>query len=56
MHTKFWWEILKGSDYSEDLGVDRNITLKWILGQKGEKIWNRCIWHRIWTRGGMSAR
>jgi len=31
MHTKFWWESLKGRDYSEDLGVDGKIILEWIL-------------------------
>jgi hypothetical protein len=31
MHTEFSWEILKESDYAEDLGVDVRIILKWIL-------------------------
>jgi hypothetical protein len=25
MHTKYWWESLKGRDYSEDLGIDEKI-------------------------------
>jgi len=32
MHTKFWFENLKGKDHSEDLGVDGKIILKWIIG------------------------
>jgi hypothetical protein len=31
MQTKFWSENLKGSDHSEDLGVDGRIKLEWIL-------------------------
>lgn len=31
MRTKFWFGSLKGTDHSEDLGVDRRILLKWIL-------------------------
>jgi hypothetical protein len=27
MHTKFWFEILKGRDTLEDLGVDERIIL-----------------------------
>jgi hypothetical protein len=30
MHTKFWSEILKGRDDSEDLDVDGKIILEWI--------------------------
>jgi hypothetical protein len=32
MHIVFWSEKLKGKDHSEDIGVDRRIILKWILG------------------------
>jgi hypothetical protein len=31
MHTRFWFENLKGRDHSEDLGVDGRITLEFIL-------------------------
>jgi hypothetical protein len=31
MHTNFWSSSLKGSDHSEDLGVDAKIILEWIL-------------------------
>jgi hypothetical protein len=29
----FWSEYLKGSYYSEDLGVDVRIILEWMLGK-----------------------
>jgi hypothetical protein len=31
MNTGFWWGILKGRDHVEDMGVDRIMTLKWML-------------------------
>jgi hypothetical protein len=34
MYTIFWLENLKGIDHLEDLGVDKKITLKWILGNR----------------------
>jgi hypothetical protein len=30
MHTKFWLENLNIRDYSEDLGLDGRIMLKWM--------------------------
>jgi hypothetical protein len=33
----------------ENLGVDGNIILEWILG----KVWTGCIWLRIGTSGGL---
>jgi hypothetical protein len=33
MHRKLWSENLKGRVYLEDLGVDGNIILEWILGK-----------------------
>jgi len=32
----FWLENLKGKEYLEDIGVDGNIILEWILGKRGE--------------------
>jgi hypothetical protein len=40
MHTIFWLEHLKGSDNSEDLGVDGKIILEWIFG----KVWEDMDW------------
>jgi hypothetical protein len=34
MHTEFWSESLKRRGHSEDLGLDGNITLEWILGKE----------------------
>jgi hypothetical protein len=31
MHAKFWFESLKGRDYSQNVGIGRRIILKWIL-------------------------
>jgi hypothetical protein len=33
MHKIFWFENLKERDHLEDLGVDGNIILEWILGK-----------------------
>jgi hypothetical protein len=34
MRTKVLLESLKGTDHSDDLGVDKRIILKWILGNR----------------------
>jgi hypothetical protein len=36
MHTQFWSENLKGSDYLEDVGIDGKIMLEWIFGNRWE--------------------
>jgi len=54
MNTKFWSENLKGSDHSEDLGVDRRIILEYILRKYGRKVWTGFIWLRKWTSGRIS--
>jgi hypothetical protein len=33
MHTIFWFEDMKGREHSEDLGVDGEIILEYILGK-----------------------
>jgi hypothetical protein len=38
-------------DHAEDLGVDVKITLYWILGNYGLKVWTGCIWLRKGTGG-----
>jgi hypothetical protein len=35
MHTVFWLENLRETDHLEDLGVDGNIILEWLLGKMG---------------------
>jgi hypothetical protein len=45
--------IVKGRDHAEDLGTDGRIILVWILEEKGRKVWNRFIWIRIGTSGGL---
>jgi hypothetical protein len=44
---------LRGRDQSEDQGVDGKITLEWIVGKDGGKVWTRFIWHRIGTSSGL---
>jgi hypothetical protein len=53
MHTEFWSENLKGRDQSEDLDVDGRITLQWILGKMGGKLWTGYSWLRTGTSGGL---
>jgi len=35
MHTIFWLENLKERDHLEDVSVDGNIILEWILRKQG---------------------
>jgi hypothetical protein len=51
MHTKFWSEILKSRDNSEDLGIDGRIILECILEKQGGKLGTGFIWLRIGTSG-----
>jgi hypothetical protein len=53
MHTKFWFENVKGRDHSE-IGVDVKIILECILRKWGGKVWSGCIWLGIRTSGGLS--
>jgi hypothetical protein len=43
MHTIVWLGNLKGRDHSEDRSIDERITLDWILGKLGGKVWAGCI-------------
>jgi hypothetical protein len=53
MCTKFWSESLKkGRDHLEVLGVGGRIILEWILRKQIGKVWNGCVWLRIWKNGG----
>jgi hypothetical protein len=53
MPTKFLSEKLKGIYNAEEIGVYGKILLEWILGKRGENIWNGCIWFRRGTSGGL---
>jgi hypothetical protein len=53
MHTKCWFERLKGRDCLEDLGIDGRIILKYNLGKQSGRVWNGFIWFRIGTGGGI---
>jgi len=52
MHTKFWFENLKGRGHGEDLGVSGRIVLEWILGKYGWKLWTGCVCHKTGNSGG----
>jgi hypothetical protein len=43
----------KGGSHSEDLGVDVEIILEWILGKYVGKVWIVVMWLRIGTSGGL---
>jgi hypothetical protein len=43
----------EGTKTLEDPGVDGKITLEWILGKQGGKVWTGCIWLRIGMSGGL---
>jgi hypothetical protein len=53
MYTGFWWEDLMERDHLEDPRVDGRIKLKWIFKKWDGKEWNRLIWLRIGTGGGL---
>jgi hypothetical protein len=46
-------EYLKGRDHSEDLGVNRKMTLKHMLGKQDGMVWTGFNWLRIGTSGGV---
>jgi hypothetical protein len=42
---------LKGKVHLEDIGIDWEIILEWILGKWGGEVWTGFIWLRIGTSG-----
>jgi hypothetical protein len=51
MHTKFLLENLKGTDHSEDLGINGRIISECILGKYVRKVQTAFIWPRTGTSG-----
>jgi hypothetical protein len=37
----------------EELAVDGEMILEWLLEKYGRRMWTGCIWFRIGTSGGM---
>jgi hypothetical protein len=52
VRTKFWSENSKGRDHSEDLSVNGEAILDWILEKYGGILWTGFMWLRIGTSGG----
>jgi hypothetical protein len=52
VHTGLWWGDLRESDHLEDLSIDGEIVLKWILKKWNGEVWTGQIWFRIQTGGG----
>jgi len=44
MYTIFWLEDLEGKDHSEDVGIDGEIILEWILEKWG---WKSVDWRSL---------
>jgi hypothetical protein len=49
--TRFWWEIPKEKDHSEDQGIDGRILSEWILQRLAGEMWIGFDWLRIGTVG-----
>jgi hypothetical protein len=50
---KFWSEKPEGKNHSEDLDIDGQTILEFILGEQGGRMWIGFIWLRIDTSGGL---
>jgi hypothetical protein len=46
MRKQFLSESPKGKDHSEEIRVDGEIILEWILGKQGGKVLTASIWFR----------
>jgi hypothetical protein len=51
--TRFWWEIPKERDHSEDKGMGGRMRSEWILGRLAWGVWIGFDWLRIGTSGGL---
>jgi len=52
MLTVFWWGHLRERGHLEELGVDRNILLKYIYNKWDGEAWTGLIWLRMGIGGG----
>jgi hypothetical protein len=43
----------KKKDHSEDLDLDRRITLRWIFWKQSGRMWTGFLWLRTGTGGGL---
>jgi len=50
MYMKSWLDSLRERNQSQDVDMDRRMTLEWILGKCGI-MWTGCIWLSIRTDG-----
>jgi hypothetical protein len=53
MCTRFWWEIPKEKDHSEDQGIDGRILSEWILQRLAGEMWIGFDWLRIGSVRGL---
>jgi hypothetical protein len=53
MYKKFLLENLNGREHSEYPGVDRRVTLEWILWKWSGRVWKGCTWLRIGSSDGL---
>jgi len=51
LYTGFGWGKLRERDHLEDLGVGRNIILRWIFRKWHVRVWTGSIWLGIGTVG-----
>jgi len=53
VHMGFWLGNLRERNHLEDLGVDGNMTLKWISKKWDDRACTGLIWLRIEAGGGL---